>query len=111
MLEDVCEIPENKNSLTYSHTYPDSDKRFKYIYVDIIGLLPACEYLSYQLTCIDWFSRWYEALTMTYMTAYMIAKTFLANWVARFGFPEILTTDRGRQFESDPYYSLLSPSK
>ena len=83
-----------------------TDERFKHIHIDITGPLPTCEGQSYLLTCIDRFSRWYEALPMPDMSAYTTAKTFLAGWVARYGVPERVTTDRGRQFESDLFHKL-----
>ena len=56
--------------------------------------------------CVDRFSRWYEVLPMPDMTAYTIARTFLAGWVARYDVPERVTTDRGRQFESELFHKL-----
>ena len=42
------------------------------------------------------------------MMAYTTARTFLAGWVVRFGVPEWVTTDRGRQFESELFHKLLA---
>ncbi len=46
------------------------------------------------------FSRWPEAVLITDLSAETVAKAFVARWVATFGVPAIVTTDRGSQFES-----------
>lgn len=57
---------------------------------------------------IDRFTRWPEAVPLQNMTAETVAKAFITNWVARFGVPEKLTTDQGRQFESELFKKLSS---
>ncbi|XP_060874008.1 uncharacterized protein LOC132947792 [Metopolophium dirhodum] len=42
------------------------------------------------------------------MCAHTVASTLVTNWVARFGVPDIITTDQGRQFESELMRALHS---
>lgn len=42
------------------------------------------------------------------MTADTVATAFYANWVARFGVPVTITTDRGSQFESLLFHALTN---
>jgi hypothetical protein len=54
----------------------------------------------YLLTIIDRSTRWFEAVPLRNMEASMCADAFISSWVARFGVPETVTTDRGTQFTS-----------
>jgi transposase InsO family protein len=80
---------------------PIPTRRFSHVHVDLVGPLPASEdgYL-YILTMVDRTTRWLEAVALKNMSASLCVETFLSTWVARFGVPETLTTDRGTQFSS-----------
>lgn len=80
--------------------------RFKHVHLDLIGPLPPSQEYRYCLTAVDRFTRWAEAVPIIDITAESVVKAFLLGWVARFGCPTMVVTDRGRQFESATFQQL-----
>lgn len=68
--------------------------------IDIVGPLPSAEGLRYCLTMIDRTTRRPEATPIADISADTVVNAFFNMWVARFGAPSVITTDRGAQFES-----------
>ncbi|KFD71773.1 hypothetical protein M514_01674 [Trichuris suis] len=81
--------------------FPTPKERFEHVHLDIVGPLPLSEGKRYLLTAVDRFSRWPEAWPLGEISARTVARTFLDNWIARFGVPARVTTDQGRQFNSE----------
>ncbi len=86
---------------------PVPSVRFSHVHVDIVGPLPvsACG-VSHLLTVIDRTTRWPEVIPLRSTTAAACADAFTAGWVARFGVPLCITTDRGAQFTSATWSCL-----
>nr|VZI33787.1 unnamed protein product [Spirometra erinaceieuropaei] len=89
-------------------TFPGPGARFSHVHLDIVGPLPLSNGCSYILTCVDRFTRWPEAIPLPDIAAPTVVKAFLSRWVAIFGAPSTITTDRGAQFESNLFQTLLS---
>ena len=75
-------------------------RRFTHINLDLVGPLPASQEYTYLLTIVDRSTRWPEATPLSDISAQTCAKALVANWVARFGLPSDITSDRGAQFTS-----------
>nr|VZI27584.1 unnamed protein product [Spirometra erinaceieuropaei] len=71
-----------------------------HVHLDVVGPLPPSNGYTQLITCVDRYDREAEALPLPNVEAETIVKAFVSRWVAMFGAPATVTTDRGAQFES-----------
>ena len=82
--------------------FPTPDARFQHIHMDLVGPLPPSAGYRYLFTCVDRFSRWPLAVPLPNIQTATVIQAFLdhCHWIANFGVPATVTTDRGAQFAS-----------
>ena len=74
--------------------------RFQYVHIDVVGPFLSNQGMRYVLTMMDLTMRWSEAVPIAEATADTIIQAYHSTWIARFGIPRIVTSDRGAQFTS-----------
>ena len=87
-------------------SFPEPQRRFSHIHVDIVGPLPPSEGFRYLFTIIDRATRWPEAVPMELASASACASALLSSWISRFGVPSHITSDRGSSFTSQLWTAL-----
>ena len=83
-------------------------ERFNRVHINIVRPLPYADGFRYLLTCVDRFTHWPEAISIVDIRAETVADAFFSGWIARFGTPATITTDRGAQFESKLWDGLCN---
>ena len=81
--------------------FEPTSRPFEHVHIDLVGPLPSSQGFTYLLTAADRFTRWLEAVPIKAIDTYTIARAYMQNWVARFGVPLHMTSDRGPQFVSE----------
>ena len=83
------------------------ERRFSHLNVDLVGPLPVSNGFRYLLTAVDRFTRWPIAIPMKDISSESVVESFAHGWIAHFGIPASITTDRGSQFSSALWTQLM----
>ena len=81
-------------------------RRFDHIHVDLVGPLPPSNGFTHLFTIIDRTSRWPEAIPLSNTSAASCAQALVSHWIARFGVPLDISSDRGPQFTSQLWTAI-----
>ena len=104
----VCQTSKVQKHTNYPvQVFEAPSGRFGHVHVDIVGPLLISQGCRYLFTMVDHWTRWPEADPMTDITAESCVSAMMSGWIARFGNPEVITTDRGQQFTSGLWQSFV----
>jgi hypothetical protein len=100
-----CELCSSRKAPTKKPRAPMqlsvTSKPMERIAMDVLGPLPTtARNNKYILVVGDYFSKWKEAYPMQSMEATTIANLLVNEFICKFGVPEYLHTDQGRNFEA-----------
>jgi hypothetical protein len=85
---------------------------FERIAIDVAGPFPWSDQGNrYLLIAIDYFPKWLEAYAIPNQEALTVAKALVTNFLCRFGIPQELHSDQGRNFESHLLQEVLQHLK
>ncbi|CAL8175330.1 unnamed protein product [Prunus armeniaca] len=80
--------------------------------LDLIGPMPEGKgQVKYAAVAVDYFTKWAEAEALATITAARIETFVWQNIVCRFGIPNAIVTDNGRQFDNAKFRQFCSNLK
>lgn len=97
----ACQQHKKQGAIKAAQIVTDTpSKPFQKIYLDLVGPIDptSVNQHRYILTIKDDFSKFLVAIPIKRKTAETVAKGFVENWVLKFGVPEKVVTDQGREF-------------
>ena len=82
-------------------------RRFSHLDMDLVGLLPTSrDSFTHLFTIVGRTTRWPEAILLKNTTTADCTSALTSGWIAGFGVPSIITSDRGVQFTSQIWQVL-----
>ena len=91
---------------------PQPKGRFSHLHIDLVGPFKQNCNKNMLFTIIDRWTGWCDAIPVSNLNgqtanAQTLAKHLINHWVARFGVPRIITSDRGSQFTSQVWTEVM----
>ena len=84
------------------------DRRFSHVIVDIVGPLPDSYGYKYLLTAVCRTTRYLQAVPIREPSAAEAATAFLHGWLAFFGIPSVVSSDRGGSFTASLWKEMMA---
>lgn len=77
--------------------------------VDFIGPLPiGKEQAKHAIVAVDYFTKWAEAEPLTNITERKTTELIWKNLICRYGIPNAIVSDNGKQFDNEKFRSFCS---
>ncbi|XP_027171595.1 uncharacterized protein LOC113771181 [Coffea eugenioides] len=93
-----------KKALLLGYFWPSVRQDAQDLGTDIIGSFPrSVGGYTFLVTAVDYFTKWVEAEPLRTITGLAIQKFFWKCIVCRFGIPQVIISDNGRQFAENPF--------
>jgi hypothetical protein len=84
-------------------------QRFSHLHIDLVGPLPhSSSGFTHLLTVVDRSTRWAEAIPLRSTATDAGVSGLIDGWIARFGIPQRISSDKGPQFTSAVWSTLTS---
>ncbi|BHF68877.1 hypothetical protein SprV_0301191800 [Sparganum proliferum] len=96
-----------RHNKSLKSTFHSPDAWFSHVHLDFVGPLPPFNGYAHLLICVDRYTRWADVILLPNIEADTIVKALGSRWIAIFGAPSTVTTDRGAQFGSALFQALL----
>ena len=80
--------------------------------LDLIGPMPEGKgQVKYAVVAVDYFTKWAEAEALATITATRIENFVWKSIICRFGIPNAIVTDNGKQFDNAKFKQFCSNLK
>ncbi len=98
----LCQINKHSKQKRVPLAVTDTASRtFQKVFMDIVGPYPATDYNNkYVLTVQDDLSKFMLAMPIQNKSADTVARNLVENVFLKYGFPEKIVSDRGREFDN-----------
>jgi hypothetical protein len=103
----TCASRKSPNSRKQPMGHIDVHYKFDRVAMDILDITSVSDKGNrYVLVIADYFTKYTEAYALANKTAASVADMFMEQWVVRFGFPLVVHSDQGREFENTLFRRL-----